>query len=123
MAAFHFYPILLFNIKIIIFFFLLYRPSTLPESSTYRFENIEILFPSEGPAEGKKNKPPDGKYKPSAGVMHKIPDTFFFFFSLNKTFLLEGGKSEERSYITQITYNNIVICMNGSLFYFFLFLV
>lgn len=96
MAAFHFYLILLFYIKIIIFVLLLYRPTTLPESSTYRFENIEILFPSEGPAEGKKkNKPPDGKYKPSAGVMHKIPDTFFF--SLNKTFLLEGGKTEERS--------------------------
>lgn len=78
-------------------------------------------FPSEGPAEGKKkNKPPDGKYKPSAGVMHKIPDTFFF--PLNKAFLLEGGKFEERSHTTQITYNT-VICMNDYSVFFFLFLV
>ena len=41
--------------------------------------------------EGKKNKPPDGKYKPSAGVMHKIPNTFFsnaYLDSIEVTFLL-----------------------------------
>lgn len=61
------------------------------KSTTYQFKKYWNLFPSEGPGKGRKkiNKPPDGKYKPSAEVMYKIPDTFPH---LNKAFLLEGGK-------------------------------
>lgn len=40
---------------------------------------------------------------------------------LNKEFLLEGGNFEERSHIAQITYNDIVKCMNESGFFLFFF--
>lgn len=85
MAAFH-PPIFFFYFKIIDF-----CPST-PQQIFRRapHTDLKILksFSFRGPSrKKKKNKPPDGKYKPSAGVMHKIPDTFFFS---NKAFLLKG---------------------------------
>ena len=70
-------PVLFFYLPIIKFCFS-NSLTTHPEIPTYRFENIEILFLQWAPWKEKKNKPPDGKYKPSAGVMHKIPNTFFF---------------------------------------------
>lgn len=84
--------------------------------------NLKILksFSFKGPRRrGKKNKPPDGKYKPSAGVMHKIPDTFFF--SKIKHFCWKGenwGKEPQHT--------NAGICymhqwIPGFCFFFFFF--
>lgn len=66
-----------FSFKINTFLFLC-TPTTLSESPTYHLKILKS-FPFRGPSRRKKknNKAPDGKYKPSAGVMHKIPDTFF----------------------------------------------
>lgn len=93
MAAFHFPPyssFLFSNNKT-----LLPIPQPLFQRAPHTDLKILKSFSFRGPSRReKKNKPPDGKYKPSAGVMHKIPNTFFF---LNKAFLLEGGKMRKEA--------------------------
>lgn len=80
--------ILLFYFKIIKFCFSI-PPATLPESPTYRFENIEILFLQRAQPKKKKINLQMASINLLLGLCTKYQTHFFF---LNKAFLLEGGQ-------------------------------